>query len=117
MSNLTFQALREVNVTRCKKWHPPESTPWTAADWSNALFGEAGELANIIKKIRRHETGAVNAGDPTLTGLKLMAKKEIADVAIYLDLLADYLGVDLGEAIREKFNETSQKFGFPERLS
>jgi NTP pyrophosphatase (non-canonical NTP hydrolase) len=113
---LTFSALRAVNVTRCKKWHPPDSTPWNAADWSNATCGEAGEMANVIKKIRRHETGAVNQGDPSLEELRKMAAAEIADVVIYADLLADYLGVNLGEAIREKFNKTSVKFGFPERL-
>jgi NTP pyrophosphatase (non-canonical NTP hydrolase) len=113
---LTLEALREVNVSRCKRWHPPESTPWTAADWSNALCGEAGELANVIKKIRRHETGAVNEGDPTKEQLQAMAAAELADVIIYADLLGAYLGVDLGAAIREKFNKTSVKYGFPERI-
>lgn len=114
--SLTFEALRAVNVSRCRKWHPPESTPWTAADWSNALCGEAGELANVIKKIRRHETGAVNAGDPSLEKLQIMAAAELADVLIYADLLADYLKIDLAAAVRAKFNATSEKFGFPERL-
>lgn len=67
---LTFDTLREVNVTRCKKWHPPGSIPWTSADWSNALCGEAGELANVVKKIRRQETGATNTGDPKRSSLK-----------------------------------------------
>ena len=115
---LTFDALRTVNVTRCKRWHPPESTPWTAADcWSNAMCGEAGELANVVKKIRRHETGARNEGDPTPDELRTMAAAELADVVIYCDLLADFLGVDLGDAITRKFNKVSEKYGFPERLS
>jgi len=116
VSSLTFDQLHEANVPRCKKWHPPTSLPWSAADWSNALCGEAGELANVIKKIRRHETGAANVGDPSLDELAKMAAAELADVVIYADLLADYLGVDLGEAIKQKFNKTSVKFGFPERL-
>lgn len=117
MSSLDFDALRAVNVTRCQRWHPPGSVPWTAADWSNATCGEAGELANVIKKIRRHETGAANKGDPSPEELKVMAAKEMADVVIYVDLLANYLGVDLGDAIKAKFNEVSVKYGFPERLS
>lgn len=117
MSNLKFDALRQVNVSRCLRWHPPGSTPWNAADWSNATCGEAGEMANVIKKIRRHETGCVNEGDPSLEELKKMAAAEIADVVIYADLLAHYLGIDLGEAVKAKFNKTSEKFGFPERLA
>ena len=37
MSSLTFDQLRAVNVPRCEKWHPPDSLPWSLADWSNAL--------------------------------------------------------------------------------
>lgn len=116
MHDLRFEALRNVNVTRCARWHPPGSVPWTAADWSNAMCGEAGELANVVKKIRRHETGAINEGDPSPDALRAMAAAELADVVIYADLLAAYLGVDLGAAVVAKFNKVSQKYGFPERL-
>ena len=114
--DLSFNELRKVNVTRCARWHGPDSDPWTAADWSNATCGEAGEMANVIKKIRRHETGAVNEGDPPLDKLIEMAAEEIADVVIYADLMARYLNIDLGEAIKKKFNKVSLKYGFPERL-
>ena len=116
MNDLTFDALRKVNVTRCVKWHPPESIPWTSADWSNAMCGEAGELANVVKKLRRHETGCRNDGDPSVEELKKKAAAELADVVIYADLVANHLGLDLGAAIKAKFNKTSEKFGFPERL-
>lgn len=116
MSNLTFDQLRAVNVPRCEKWHPPESLPWSLADWSNALCGEAGESANFIKKIRRQETGARNQGDPSMEKLKAKALEELADVVIYADLLADQLGGDLGLAVKKKFNKVSKKYGFPERL-
>ena len=116
LPGITFGDLRHVNVTRCRRWHPPESTPWSAADWSNALCGEAGELANVIKKIRRQETGARNEGDPSMEELRKMAAAELADVVIYADLLADFLSVDLAEAIKAKFNKVSVKYGFPERL-
>ncbi len=116
MSYISFDDLRRLNASRCERWHPPTSTPWSAADWSNALCGEAGELANVIKKVRRHETGAVNEGDPSLEELKVMVADELADVVIYADLVARYFGIDLNEAIRSKFNRTSDKFGFPEKL-
>lgn len=116
MSDLSFHELRKVNVTRCERWHGPGTDPWNAADWSNATCGEAGEMANVIKKIRRHETGAVNEGDPPLPKLIEMAGEEIADVVIYADLLARYLNIDLAEAVRAKFNKVSAKYRFPERL-
>ena len=80
------------------------------------MCGEAGETANVVKKIRRHETGCVNDGDPSLEELRDQAVEEMADTVIYLDLLALHLGMDLGEAVRAKFNKTSEKFGFPEKL-
>jgi NTP pyrophosphatase (non-canonical NTP hydrolase) len=116
INGLKFSDLRSVNVSRCARWHPPTSEPWTCADWSNALCGEAGELANVIKKIRRHATGAVNKGDPPLEQLVKAAADELADVVIYADLLAHYFGIDLGQAIRSKFNRVSEKYGFPERI-
>jgi len=113
---LSFASLRAVNVPRCERWHPPESLPWTCADWSNALCGEAGELANVVKKIRRQQTGALNEGDPAMEELVKRVGEELADVVIYADLVAHYFRIDLGAAVRTKFNEVSKKYGFPERL-
>jgi NTP pyrophosphatase (non-canonical NTP hydrolase) len=114
--DLGFRELRRVNVMRCSRWHGPDSDKWSLADWSNAMCGEAGETANVIKKIRRQETGAANVGDPSIAELRRKAMEEIADVVIYCDLLAQELGGDLADAIREKFNKVSAKYGFPERL-
>jgi NTP pyrophosphatase (non-canonical NTP hydrolase) len=41
---------------------------------------------------------------------------ELADVLTYLDLLAATLGVDLGHATAQKFNEISERVGFPDRI-
>lgn len=73
-----------------------------------AMTGEQGELANLLKKIRR--------GDFTLDEKRDEVAKEIADVAIYLDLLAAKLGIDLGKAVREKFNEVSDRRKCPIKL-
>lgn len=35
---------------------------------------------------------------------------EIADTIIALDLLASHLNIDLGEAVKIKFNKTSNKY-------
>ena len=45
-----------------------------------------------------------------------MLANEIADVTLYLDLLADHYGIDVEAAIRRKFNIVSERQGFPERL-
>ena len=71
---------------------------WTIADWSNALAGETGELCNWVKKVRRGDNI-----DMAELG------KELADIVIYADLLADKLGLDLGECVRSKFNEVSER--------
>lgn len=116
---LSFKRLREENYRRCRRWHPnfPNDGMWTSADWSNAVCGEAGEMANVVKKMRRVESGApVGPDDPNYTELKRMLSDEIADVVIYADLLAAYYGIDLGMAISRKFNEVSERQGFPERL-
>lgn len=42
---------------------------------------------------------------------------ELADVLTYLDLLAEVLGVDLGRAAVEKFNEVSERVGFSDRIA
>lgn len=116
MSSLNFDGLRLMNAARCARWHPPDSEPWNAADWSNATCGEAGEMANKVKKYRRYETRTLRQGDPPPEEIKKQIAEEIADMVIYGDLLANYLGINLGEAIREKFNAKSREMGFPERL-
>lgn len=117
LASIRFDMLRAVNLSRRDRWHGPGSTPWTCADWSNALCGEAGELANVVKKIRRQETGARNQGDPSMAELRSMAGDELADVVIYADLVAAHFGINLSDAVARKFNRVSEKYGFPERLA
>lgn len=115
-SDLTFQQLREVNASRVAKWHPPESVPWTGADWSNASAGEMGEACNVVKKLRRIETGVPGSQDPDQEVLISYLADEIADTIIYLDLLAAHYGIDLATAVRTKYNRVSVREGFEERL-
>jgi NTP pyrophosphatase (non-canonical NTP hydrolase) len=44
------------------------------------------------------------------------ARKELADVVTYLDLLAFQLNIDLGDAVIQKFNEVSIRVGSTVRL-
>jgi NTP pyrophosphatase (non-canonical NTP hydrolase) len=118
---LTFHALAMANVSRSQRWHKGGLDEWSVTDWSNAVAGEVGEACNAIKKLRRVEDEIANISDPG-RGLASRAEAiaaiggELADTAIYLDLLAQRLGLDLGAEIVAKFNKTSEKYGFPERL-
>lgn len=123
---LNFEELRAANAARVVRWHGPDAEPWSGADWSNAMCGEAGEAANVVKKLRRHETripGTVRVGDgvqlyntPRVPELLEKLGKEIADTIIYADLLAHYYGINLGDVVIAKFNEVSVLQRFPERL-
>ena len=115
---LTFDQLRAANIARLptfKNKHGqlahsrPDGSDWSNAEWLQALLGELGEFANLQKKFRR--------GDITQEKFLHEAKKELADVQIYLDLLAFRLGLDLGAATIAKFNEVSARVGSPIYLS
>lgn len=113
-----FGALREANVRRCGEvFHPLDS--WSLTDWACAMAGESGEACNVVKKLRRLDSERAQATKPShLTREDLLdcLAEELADVVIYADLLAARAGIDLREAIREKFNRVSVERGSKERL-
>lgn len=102
---LTFQKLRVVNELRDAQWDPDKKID--IAFRGCELAGEAGEAANMCKKLKREELG--------LKGSRVDKEKladELADVVICADLIAMDLGIDLGDRVRRKFNESSEKNGF-----
>jgi NTP pyrophosphatase (non-canonical NTP hydrolase) len=110
---LTFDAFRAANVARCLKWHPAGIESWSPSDWLTAVTGELGELASLLKMRNRERDGLPgNKFSPT----DKQVADELADVCTYLDLLAETLGVNLGRAVVEKFNEVSARVGFPDRI-
>lgn len=110
---LTFDEFRAANVARCIKWHPQGIESWSASDWMTAIVGELGEAASLIKMRNRERDGLPgNKFSPT----QKQIADELADVLTYLDLLAAMQGIDLGRAAVQKFNETSERVGFPDRL-
>lgn len=116
---LDFHQLRAANLSRVQRWHPGFGFlegSWSGGDWGNAMAGEAGEACNVVKKLRRAEEGLKGALDGATDELLAELAKELADMVTYGDLLAAYYGIDLGEAVRAKFNEISERQGFPERL-
>lgn len=103
----------ERNRTRCESPngfnHKLDS--WSLSDWMTATAGELGEAANIIKKLNRVRDG-IPGNTESPKQLREMLADELADVAIYLDLMAQAAGFDL-EAVRDaKFRKTSKKIGY-----
>lgn len=114
---LTFNTLRDANINRLplfknKKGLPAHSQPdgsdWSDAQWCEAVLGELGEYANLHKKFVR--------GDLTQEEFKVEAAKELADIQIYLDILAFRLGINLGKAVIDKFNEVSERINCSIRI-
>lgn len=106
---MNFQDLREANIQRQDEWPGAENAD--LAFRALEVAGEAGEVAEAVKKylraqrgIRGSEMGAGQIGD------------EIADCIIALDLLAHDLGLNLGPLVRRKFNRTSEKYGLATRI-
>jgi hypothetical protein len=118
--SLRFDELNKVNVQRCHRWHPDFTDPddeWSIADWSNAAVGEAGEMANYIKKLRRLDLQPTESCESAEREFLVQrALKELGDTVIYMDLLATKLGFSLSHAVILAFNEVSNREGAPERL-
>ncbi len=108
---LHIRSFSAVNLQRCLRWHPKGINSWSASDWITALIGEFGEAANIVKKLNRVRDGLVG-NTKSEAELRIELAEELADIFIYLDLLATSEGIDLEVEIINKFNKTSEKVGF-----
>lgn len=121
MKDLMFDDVTRANVSRCNRWHKGGIEDWSVQDWAVAMAGEAGEVCNAIKKLRRIEDDIANISEPERqlsTRAEAVQKigEEIADTFLYLNLLAARLGLSLPEQVVKKFNSVSERYGFPERL-
>lgn len=94
-----------INAERAELWHGPGTKPWTLLEWASAMCGEAGEVANVAKKLHRVVTGTARQ-DVDVSALNDHFVEELADVATYLDLLCTKAGftspltpIDIGPAI------------------
>jgi len=119
LNPLTFAALRRANVARLplfkdalgKVVHVADGSDWSDAEWLEAVLGELGEYANLKKKIRRGDLDNLPE-----ESRRIMLAKELADVVVYLDILAFRLGIDLGKATADKWDEVSQRVGLDMRI-
>lgn len=79
---------------------------WSLAEWTNALAGEVGEACNIAKKCGR---GLPN--DPDVDDVREDLAYELADVVTYATIIANKLGINLGDYTAKKFNIVSLRRG------
>lgn len=130
---IDFVRFSQANWRRCRDAFKCADKP--NLYWATALAEEVGEVAGIIKKLDRGFTerdrvkqekaylGYTQAIDPHDESLlspeefwfankKQSLSKEMADVFSYLDLMATANGIDLPEAIINKFNEVSKAMNY-----
>ena len=81
------------------KFHDPKSVLL-------ALVGEVGELAELFQWLPAADARQLAQTDP----LRTRAGEEMADVLLYLVLLADVLGIDLADAARRKIADSERRF-------
>lgn len=69
------------------------------------LTGEAGEVANIVKKIQRDHGGVIN------DEIRAKLKDELGDVLWYISACADELGLTLGEIAEYNVGKLAKRHG------
>jgi len=114
---LTFYRFSCANRHRCEAadGFNHKLNSWSHAEWLAAASGELGEVAHVIKSILRQRDGLISSTD-SAEKLNQRLGEEIADTVIYLDMLAQSAGIDLGKAITKKFNKKSKEIGSNELL-
>jgi NTP pyrophosphatase (non-canonical NTP hydrolase) len=105
----THATLRAANVARNKEWDAGGQISLSFR--GNELAGETGEACNVIKKLDRERLGLRGS-----RATKEQLAEELADVIICADLIAMDVGIDLEDAVRRKFNKTSENNGLQTRM-
>lgn len=138
--SLPLHVLREANLARLPEFKNAQGAPahtesdgsdLSLAEWANSVLGELGEAANVIKKIRRGDYALDDVVEHRVTGInerrtdittapvrvRDLLADELADVLIYLDILAFRAGIDLSYATIWKWNATSERIGCNLRIA
>jgi NTP pyrophosphatase (non-canonical NTP hydrolase) len=110
----TFQQFSAANRERCESPrgfnHALQS--WSTSDWFTAIMGELGEAANVAKKLNRVRDG-IPGNKESEAALRDKLRRELADTFVYLDLLCQALGFNIGDAAVDVFNAKSAEIGYP----
>lgn len=118
LRRLTFSQFSQANRERCES---PQGFnhalgSWDTSDWFLAVLGELGEAANVAKKLNRVRDG-IPGNKETPDELRAKLRREIGDVFVYLDLLAQAHGFTVDEAAVEVFDAKSREIGYPVALA
>jgi NTP pyrophosphatase (non-canonical NTP hydrolase) len=114
---MTFGQFSDANRKRCEspQGFNHQLSGWSTSDWMTALVGEVGEAANVVKKLNRYRDGVPgNKVDEHV--LRDQLRRELGDVFVYLDLMAQSLGFNIADAATEVFNAKSADIGYPKTL-
>ena len=71
-----------------------------------ALVGEVGELAELFQWLPAGQARRLAQDEP----LRTRAGEEMADVLLYLVLLADVLDIDLGAVAQAKMDDSERRY-------
>lgn len=104
MSDLTFAQFQQRSHERAKGAFPEQCL--TPEFLAVAIAGEAGEMCNLVKKVLR--------GDFAIGRVREEILDELADVMTYCDLFMSVLDESTAIRIQKKFNEVSQRRGYPQ---
>lgn len=117
---MNFREFQRINKERCEDPqafdHPMEE--WSIAEWTNALCGEAGEAANISKKIIRLRSAVakMNKINDTQDELKEKLCQELADTIIYADLCFSRINRTTEVEVAKYFNLKSKELLLPDKF-
>lgn len=110
MANLSLSQIRQAHRKRLPEFRnrvgaavfqSQDGSEWTPMDWAGCMAEEVGEVLGLLKHWK--------IGDITEEDARLRLPGELADVMGYLDLTANRLGIDLAEAVLQKFNAISAR--------
>jgi len=102
---MTFDEFQSANERRSLSGKYPAICE-TPEFLSLAIAGEAGELANIIKKSMR--------GDFEISEKRTEILNELADIMTYCDKMINNLGGRTEQVLVSKFNEVCLRKNYPE---
>ena len=111
---MNLKAFSEANRRRCEASNGFNHSlnSWSLSDWFTAFVGEAGEAANVAKKLNRVRDG-IPGNKETPEQLREKLASELADAFVYLDLLCQSEGIDLMKTVVKTFNAKSAQIGYP----
>lgn len=98
MNNITFNEYHKQAITT-KIYPAGLAIPYVTL----GLMGEAGEIAEKIKKIIRDDNGQISDDKKQLLG------KEIGDVLWYCAALADELGLEFGQIAQDNIDKLQSR--------